>query len=89
MRAYRAENPRYPHELTAEQFFTEAQFEAYRSLGYQIAYELFADEQALTVAAGISYCSRQTEAYLCAIHVIEVRYLQLTLVSNIRAICNL
>ncbi len=28
-------------------FFNEAQFEAYRTLGYQIADELFADEQTL------------------------------------------
>ena len=31
---YRAENPEFPHQTTADQFFDEAQFEAYRELGY-------------------------------------------------------
>jgi hypothetical protein len=30
---YRRENPRFPHQTTADQFFDEAQFEAYRKLG--------------------------------------------------------
>jgi predicted acylesterase/phospholipase RssA len=33
IRSYRAHNPEYPHESTADQFFSEAQFEAYRALG--------------------------------------------------------
>ena len=40
-------NPSFPHQSTAEQFFTEAQFEAYRALGYQIGDRLFANAQAL------------------------------------------
>jgi hypothetical protein len=31
---YGNENPEFPHESTADQFFDEAQFEAYRELGY-------------------------------------------------------
>ena len=30
-------NPAFPHESTGDQFFSEAQFEAYRSLGHKIA----------------------------------------------------
>lgn len=47
VRAYRAAHPSFPHESTAEQFFTEDQFEAYRALGYQIGDEVFANEQVL------------------------------------------
>ena len=35
--AYKALNPSFPHQATADQFFDEGQFEAYRELGYQIA----------------------------------------------------
>ena len=31
---YKRRNPSFPHESTLDQFFTEGQFEAYRSLGY-------------------------------------------------------
>jgi len=33
---YRRENPEFPDQSTADQFFDERQFEAYRELGYQI-----------------------------------------------------
>lgn len=33
VRSYRSEHPEFPHEPTSDQFFTEAQFEAYRALG--------------------------------------------------------
>lgn len=36
IRAYRNHNPQYPHESTADQFFSEDQFEAYRALGEHI-----------------------------------------------------
>lgn len=39
---YRREHPQFPHQTTADQFFDEAQFEAYRELGYQIGERLFA-----------------------------------------------
>jgi hypothetical protein len=35
--AYKAAYPRFPHESTADQLFSEEQFEAYRSLGEHIA----------------------------------------------------
>jgi hypothetical protein len=34
---YRAENPDFPHQTTADQFFDPMQFEAYRDLGYRSA----------------------------------------------------
>ena len=37
LRAYRAHKESFPHESTADQFFTETQFEAYRALGDHIA----------------------------------------------------
>ncbi len=37
IREYRSKNKDFPHESTGDQFFNEAQFEAYRALGYHIA----------------------------------------------------
>ena len=42
MREYRSRNPDFPHESTADQFFDEGQFEAYRSLGFHVGDRLFA-----------------------------------------------
>lgn len=38
---YKKRYPRFPHESTLEQMFSEEQFEAYRALGYHAAYGLF------------------------------------------------
>ncbi|MCH7805945.1 MAG: hypothetical protein IH995_02210 [Proteobacteria bacterium] len=35
--AYKGANPDFPNQSTADQFFDERQFEAYRELGYQLA----------------------------------------------------
>jgi hypothetical protein len=40
--AYKADNLTFPSESTADQFFTEQQFEAYRTLGFTLAKELTA-----------------------------------------------
>jgi hypothetical protein len=37
IREYRHRNPTFPHQTTADQFFDEGQFEAYRALGQHIA----------------------------------------------------
>jgi hypothetical protein len=37
---YRADNPNFPHESTADQFFDEIQFEAYRALGVHVGSEV-------------------------------------------------
>lgn len=41
LRRYRLDEPAFPHHSTADQFFTEAQFEAYRCLGEHIGEKLF------------------------------------------------
>jgi hypothetical protein len=35
--SYAAAHPTFPHETTTDQWFTESQFESYRSLGFEIA----------------------------------------------------
>ena len=37
---YRQDNPDFPHQTTADQFFDETQFEAYRALGYHVGHEV-------------------------------------------------
>lgn len=41
LKKYRTDNPDFPHQSTANQFFSEIQFEAYRALGEHIAEDLF------------------------------------------------
>ncbi|WP_413711813.1 hypothetical protein [Rhizobium sp. Rhizsp82] len=41
LRRYRLDEPSFPHHTTADQFFSETQFEAYRSLGEHIGDKLF------------------------------------------------
>ena len=50
---YRRENPLFPHQTTLDQFFDEAQFEAYRKLGQSAAENFFSGEFASTEAASI------------------------------------
>ena len=38
---YKRRFPSYPHETTADQLFTEEQFEVYRGLGFHAVNELF------------------------------------------------
>ena len=42
---YRADNPDFPHQTTADQFFDEVQFEVYRSLGNHVGDKLRADSR--------------------------------------------
>lgn len=37
---YHSNNPEFPHESTGDQFFDEAQFEAYRALGYHVCSQM-------------------------------------------------
>lgn len=39
VRNYAVENPKFPHQTTADQFFDESQFERYRALGQHVAVE--------------------------------------------------
>jgi hypothetical protein len=48
--AYWAEHDDFPHQSTTDQFFTESQFESYRSLGEQIAGQAFAGADRLPQA---------------------------------------
>lgn len=41
IRRYRLDEPAFPHHSTTDQFFTEAQFEAYRALGEHVGDKLF------------------------------------------------
>jgi hypothetical protein len=41
---YRRQNPAFPHQTTADQFYDEAQFESYRALGECATESLFRDE---------------------------------------------
>jgi hypothetical protein len=41
LRRYRTEDPAFPHDPTADQFFSEVRFEAYRSLGEHMGDKLF------------------------------------------------
>jgi hypothetical protein len=43
IRKYKMDEPEFPHHSTANQFFSEAQFEAYRSLGEHIGEKLFVE----------------------------------------------
>lgn len=52
IRKYRDDDPSFPHQTTADQFFDEAQFEAYRALGYH-AGEAVLDQMLDRAAAGI------------------------------------
>jgi hypothetical protein len=40
---YRASHPTFPHQATANQFFSEDQFESYRRLGYHVVHQTFRD----------------------------------------------
>ena len=43
--AYRKTHPEFPDQPTADQFFDEKQFEAYRELGYQTVYHMMCDQK--------------------------------------------
>ncbi|MDQ3112078.1 MAG: hypothetical protein M3R17_19515 [Bacteroidota bacterium] len=42
--SYKGLNPTFPHQSTADQFFNEKQFEAYRELGYNVTKAMLKDE---------------------------------------------
>ena len=41
LRRYKLDEPSFPHHTTADQFFSETQFEAYRSLGEHVGEKMF------------------------------------------------
>src|SRR5262249_34678555 len=46
IRSYAAANRDFPHETTADQWFTESQFESYRALGLDIANDVLGNKDA-------------------------------------------
>ncbi|MFQ5637813.1 MAG: patatin-like phospholipase family protein [bacterium] len=48
---YKSANPDFPDQTTADQFFDEEQFEAYRELGYQLAKQMLKNEDIENVLA--------------------------------------
>jgi hypothetical protein len=46
---YKAANPDFPDQTTADQFFDEAQFEAYRHLGYSVGEAVLKDTECLRI----------------------------------------
>jgi hypothetical protein len=46
---YARAHPTFPHESTADQFFTEAQFESYRELGYHTVRKIFGEKNLIDV----------------------------------------
>ncbi|AXS42543.1 hypothetical protein D1F64_09840 [Breoghania sp. L-A4] len=51
-KGYKGANPDFPDETTADQFFAEPQFEAYRSVGYAIAEQMIEELDLGTKFAG-------------------------------------
>ncbi|HET7924641.1 MAG TPA: hypothetical protein VFL30_07065, partial [Rhodanobacteraceae bacterium] len=45
---YATEHSAFPHESTADQFFSESQFESYRRLGHFLAGEILSESRAIT-----------------------------------------
>lgn len=48
---YKAKYDKFPDESTADQFFDESQFEAYRELGYQLTTRMLEDNESLKYSA--------------------------------------
>lgn len=45
--SYKGVNSSFPHQSTADQFFDEKQFEAYRELGYNVAWKMMESEEGM------------------------------------------
>jgi hypothetical protein len=52
IRNYATANPDFPHEATLDQWFTESQFESYRSLGLDIAHDILNRRDEIVLKAG-------------------------------------
>jgi hypothetical protein len=52
VRDYARRNPSFPHETTADQFFSEEQFEAYRALGFHGAHRALSCEDEIVMPDG-------------------------------------
>jgi hypothetical protein len=63
---YKAANTDFPDQTTADQFFDEAQFEAYRHLGYSVGEAMLKDKECSTILARISHRWYGRRPYLVA-----------------------
>lgn len=54
IRSYATANPTFPHETTADQWFTESQLESYRSLGLDIADDILGRKIVLNAKSGLT-----------------------------------
>ncbi|MCF6291161.1 MAG: patatin-like phospholipase family protein [Desulfobacterales bacterium] len=59
---YKAEHPEFPDEPTSDQFFDEAQFEAYRELGYQLTTDMLEDELLIAALERVGLAATETRA---------------------------
>ena len=59
---YYAENPDFPHQSTADQFFNEEQWESYRQLGEHIGCRLFGATPELPGASAVLWLTRLDDA---------------------------
>ena len=46
---YKKDNPSFPDQPTSQQFFGETQFEAYRELGFQVAWDMMRDDAVTSI----------------------------------------
>jgi hypothetical protein len=60
--SYAVSHPTFPHETTANQFFSESQFESYRMLGYEIASNALQYAEREVAAASTPATSKDTLA---------------------------
>ena len=57
LKGYKGAHPDFPDQSTADQFFDEEQFEAYRELGYEIAKRMIEDDERVGLKALLASCT--------------------------------
>ena len=61
LNGYRRLHPGFPDESTADQFFDETQFEAYRELGYQVGKRVCGEQVCENMDGFMRSCGMSTE----------------------------
>jgi hypothetical protein len=64
VRNYGRTNPKYPHEPTTDQWFSESQFESDRALGEHIVWTVSGTNGAQSAPTSIAELFNRAEAYL-------------------------
>jgi hypothetical protein len=64
VRNYGRTNPKYPHEPTTDQWFSESQFESYRALGEHIVWTVSGTNGAQSAPTSIAELFNRAESYL-------------------------